>query len=148
VLGIFSTREKLDWRSLAKSSQTCTSLWCTGLSGVHRTVSSARLVRSVNGPLDYNSPKCPVCTRLPGVPAARLANGRPRDQRATRGSANGQQAAPDCPVCHKGYGWQRSASPKKEGNRALFNVWWCTGLSGAPANRRQQGPSKWSSNDS
>jgi hypothetical protein len=29
---------KLDWRSLAKSSQTCTSLWCTGQCPVHRLV--------------------------------------------------------------------------------------------------------------
>jgi hypothetical protein len=43
------------------------------------------------GRRNYNSPDCPVCTRLFGVPAARLANGRPRDQRATRGSTNGQQ---------------------------------------------------------
>jgi hypothetical protein len=33
VLGTLSKREKSDWRSLAKSSQTCTSLWCTRLSG-------------------------------------------------------------------------------------------------------------------
>jgi hypothetical protein len=42
VLGILSNREKSDWRSLAKSSQTCTSLRCTRLSGVHRTVSGAQ----------------------------------------------------------------------------------------------------------
>jgi hypothetical protein len=36
--------------------------------------------------------------------------------------ANGHQAAPDCPVCHGTRGWQRSASPNKEGNHALFTV--------------------------
>jgi hypothetical protein len=55
VLGIFSNREKINWRSLAKSSQTCTSLWCTGLSDVHRIVSSARLMHSVNKPLSGKS---------------------------------------------------------------------------------------------
>jgi hypothetical protein len=43
---------------------------------------------------------------------------------------------------------QRSASPEKEGNRALFTVRWCTGLSGAPTDKRQLWPSKWSSNGS
>lgn len=48
MLGIFSNREKFKWRSLAKSSQTCTSLRCTGQSSVHHTVSSARLGHPVN----------------------------------------------------------------------------------------------------
>jgi hypothetical protein len=43
---------------------------------------------------------------------------------------------------------QRSASPEKEGNRALFTVRWCTGLSDAPTDRRQPKPSKWNSNGS
>jgi hypothetical protein len=30
----------------------------------------------------------------------------------------------------------------------LFTIWWCTGLSGAPTNRRQELPTKWSSNSS
>jgi hypothetical protein len=36
-----------------------------------------------------------LITRLSGVPAVRPANGRPSDQWMTRGSANGQEAAPD-----------------------------------------------------
>jgi hypothetical protein len=93
-------------------------------------MSGARLARSVNRPLsgkrigrrDYNSLDCPVCTGLPSVLAARLANGRPRDQRVTRGSPNGQNVAPDCPVCHDTSGWPRSASLEKEENRTLFTV--------------------------
>jgi hypothetical protein len=48
VLGNFSNQEKFKRRSLAKVSQTCTSLGATdcsvytGLPGVHRTVSSAQ----------------------------------------------------------------------------------------------------------
>jgi hypothetical protein len=30
VIGTLTNRKKSDWRRLAKSSQTCTSLWCTG----------------------------------------------------------------------------------------------------------------------
>jgi hypothetical protein len=48
VLGTLSKREKSDWRSLAKSSQSCTSVRCTGLSGVHRTVSDVQAGASAN----------------------------------------------------------------------------------------------------
>jgi hypothetical protein len=130
VLETLSNRDKSDWRSLAKSSQTCTSLRCTGLSGVHRTVSGAQ----ANAPDEhaalwktlrahvYNLSDCLVRTGLSGVPATRPAKGRPRDQRGIHGPANGQMVTPDCPVCHMARGWQRSASPGKEGNRALFTV--------------------------
>jgi hypothetical protein len=64
---------KLDWSSLAMYSQTCTSLRCTGLSGVHWTVRWANSART---------------------------NGRQHDQRATRGQS---QRSPGrtglCPVC-------------------------------------------------
>jgi hypothetical protein len=38
------------------------------------------------------------CTGLSGEPTVVCANGRPRNPRATRGSSNGWQRAPDCPV--------------------------------------------------
>jgi hypothetical protein len=40
------------------------------------------------------------CTGLSGVAATRPANGRSRDQRATRGLRQRSRGAPDCPVCH------------------------------------------------
>jgi hypothetical protein len=39
------------------------------------------------------------CTGLSGEPTVGRANGRTRNPRATRGRANGQKGAPDCPVC-------------------------------------------------
>jgi heterodisulfide reductase subunit C len=39
------------------------------------------------------------CTRLSGEPTVSRANGRPRNPRMTRGRANGQVGAPNCPVC-------------------------------------------------
>jgi hypothetical protein len=39
------------------------------------------------------------CTGLSGEPTVGQANGRPRNPRVTRGRANGQMGAPDCPVC-------------------------------------------------
>jgi hypothetical protein len=39
------------------------------------------------------------CTGLSGKPMVGWANGRLRNLRVTRGRANGQKGAPDCPVC-------------------------------------------------
>ena len=39
------------------------------------------------------------CTGLSGEPTVASANGWPRNLRATRGSSNSRQGAPDCPVC-------------------------------------------------
>jgi hypothetical protein len=39
------------------------------------------------------------CTGLSGERTVASANGRPRNLRVTRGSSNGRQGAPDCPVC-------------------------------------------------
>jgi hypothetical protein len=65
------------------------------------------------------------------------ANGRPRDQRATRGLHQRLEGHTRLSGVPRGLWLQQSASPKKEGNRALFIVRWGTGLSGAPIDRRQ-----------
>jgi hypothetical protein len=39
------------------------------------------------------------CTGLSDEPTVGQANGQSRNPRATRGRANGQKGAPDCPVC-------------------------------------------------
>jgi hypothetical protein len=70
----------------------------------------------------YNSSICPVCTGLSGVRAARLSNGRPRNQRRPHQPKNDHQVAPDCPMCQVTNGWQRSAWLIKEGNRWLCSV--------------------------
>jgi hypothetical protein len=58
-----------------------------------------------------------VCAGLSGEPTVGRANGRPRDPHETRGRANGQKGAPDCPVCTRQCPVrQRSASPNKEGD--------------------------------
>jgi hypothetical protein len=69
---------RLDWRSLAKSSQTCTSLRCTGLSGVHRIVSDAQAGAATNSLLSGIAKDTLAkihwtvrwCTGLSGEPAA------------------------------------------------------------------------------
>jgi hypothetical protein len=79
--------------------------WCTGLSGEPFTGEVVALGKR-STTYGYKSPDCPVvhrtvrwCTGLSGEPTVGPANGRPRNPRATRGRANGQKGAPDCPVC-------------------------------------------------
>ena len=74
--------------------------WCTGQCPV-RQAGLRELAALGNSPATYgyNSPDCPVCTRLSGEPTVGRANGRPRDLRETCGRANGRKGAPDCPVC-------------------------------------------------
>jgi hypothetical protein len=156
VLGTLSNQIKLDWRSLASPSQTCTRL------RLHRTVRcTPDSVRCQAGVLDklaalgkswgsrgYNSSDCLVWQPRP-------------HQRSAAQSASGVWTSPTVTKPHRTVqcvtglsgvprvSWlQRSASPEREGNRALFTVWWGIGLSGAPTDRRQLWPSKWSSNGS
>jgi hypothetical protein len=102
VLGTLSNQKRLDWRSLATPSQTCTSLRS------HRTVSGAQA--GARGELTtlkkswrsrgYNSPYYPVCTELSGVAAAptptvgRTISGRRVD------FTNNRKVTSDCPVYH------------------------------------------------
>jgi hypothetical protein len=122
---------------------------CTGQCPVCQTGSGelAALGKKLTA-YGYNSPDCPVCTGLSGEPTVSLANGRPRDPRATRGQANSWEGAPDCPVCTRQcpvrqrlQGCQRSASPNKEGNPHRT-------VSGAPSDRRQELPSRIALNGS
>jgi hypothetical protein len=98
------------------------------------------------------------CTGLSGESTAPAANGRPRDQRATRGRANRRLGTPDCPVCTEQCPVRQ---PILRTNGRLLPVWkeiehqtatvvvrWCTGLSGAPLDRRQELPTKLMSNGS
>jgi hypothetical protein len=126
---------------------------------VHRTVSSVPGWFPVNRPLSRNVWRRTAiihrtvwwCTGLSGEPTVVCANGRPRNPRATRGSSNGRQRAPDCPVCigqcpvrqlaHSCNG--RLCQKRKEigTGQATVAVRWCTGLSGAPTDTRQVWPS-------
>jgi hypothetical protein len=102
---------------------------------VHQTVSggapdSVRCARLNSGEqaalgrslatIGYNSPDCLVCTGLSGEPTVCLGNGRPRNPRVTRGRANGQVGAPDCPVCT---GHVRCANGSQAANGRLRHFW-------------------------
>jgi hypothetical protein len=144
---------RLYWRSLAKSSQTCTSLWCTGHCPVprqaHRQTRCSR-----------ESPRTPQLkfTGLFGEPIA---------SKPTVGCAIGAQSmgnawpeptvtrqhrtvrcAPDSVRFAK---WTEGSTVSftKEGKKSCtVHVRWCTGLSGAPTNRKQKLPTKWRSKGS
>jgi hypothetical protein len=99
--------------------------WCTGLSG-EPTVANATVGHQIRG--------------------RRVAH------------ANGRLRAPDCPVCT---GQCPMRQPARRSNGRLRQEWkeirtrhttvavrWCTGLSGAPPDRRQELPSLFGSNGS
>jgi hypothetical protein len=92
---------------VARSSQESAQSGCTGLSGgAPDSVRCARLTQAnllLSGNRRRRTAKIHRtvrwCTGLSGEPTVSRANGRPWNPRATRGRANGQKGAPDCPVC-------------------------------------------------
>jgi hypothetical protein len=139
------------WLSSAKVSAVWvhrTVRWCTGQCPV-RQAGSGELAALGNEltAYGYNSPDCPVCTGLSGEPTVGRANGRLRDLRKTRGRANDRVGAPDCPVCTRQCPVRqrlpgansRLRLRRKEIRTGQCPV--CTGLSGAPGDRRQDLPS-------
>jgi hypothetical protein len=110
---------------LAEFSQNITSLWHTGLSRAQAgSAMNSSLSGKSKGIAAKNHRTVRWCTELSGEPMAPAASGRRRDQRATRGRANGGMVTPDCPVCTglsgapRGPRAQWLASPEKEGDRA------------------------------
>jgi hypothetical protein len=90
-------------------------------------------------------------TGLSGESTAPAANGRLRDQRATRGLANGRMVTPDSPMCQqirRSNGRLRQKRKEIAHRTATVAIRWCTGLSGAPLYTRQELPSKLISNGS
>jgi hypothetical protein len=95
---------KLDWRSLAKSNQTSTSLRYTGLSGVHRIVSGAQAGPAANsllsgiseGIVAKNHRTVQWRTELSGEPTAPapMVGSAISGRRVAR--ANSHQDARDC----------------------------------------------------
>jgi hypothetical protein len=124
---------------------------CTG-----RTVSGAKAsfpgkhaaLEKSSARRGYNSPDCPVCHRAVQCASRAHTKGRQRNQRATCGPRQRSECRTGLSGVPRASWLQRSISPQKEGNHALFPVQWCTGLSSAPTDRRQLWPSKWNSNGS
>jgi hypothetical protein len=131
------------------------SVWHTGLSGgAPDSVRCARLNSGEQAALGKSWRRTAIihrtvrwCTGLSGEPTAASAtvDRAIHGQRVAR--ANGQQGAPDCPVCTGQCPVRQSArrcngrlsqKRKKIVHRtATVTVRWCTGLFGAPPDRRQ-----------
>jgi hypothetical protein len=105
---------------LAKSSQTCTSLRCTVLSG-------ARLAHPVNMPLlgkshgtaaiIHRTIRCASCA-LRQRSAARSVGATCAQPTVTRPHRR-IGVPPNCPVCHGTRGWQRSACQTRRESRTI-----------------------------
>ena len=147
-------------------SQQAVSVWGTGLSGgAPDSVRCARLPRPEDAALGnlptaygYNSPDCPVCTGPSGETmvglgqrsAARSARDTWPSQRSEGGHRT-VRCAPDCPVRHRLPDLQRPAMVDcvVYGNKSgTGQCPVCTGLSGAPDDRRQGWPSRFVLNGS
>jgi hypothetical protein len=114
---------------------------------VHRTVRCARLASGELPALGFRRRRTTInhrtvrwCTELSGEPTVGWANGRLRNLRVTRGRANGQKGALDCPVC-TGQCPVRQRLQIVNGRLRQNRKEICTRLSGAPVDRRQELPS-------
>jgi hypothetical protein len=125
--------------------------WCTGLSGESSaTNSSVSGIKKGDMAIIHRTVRW--CTGLSIEPTVASANGRPRNLRATRGLLQQSAGAPDCPVCtgqcpvrqraRRSNGRMRPIWKEIAHQTATGSVRWCTGLSGAPLDRRQELPSK------
>jgi hypothetical protein len=109
-------------KKLAVYSQKAARSGCTILSGGVRCTRLASVNWLLSGLRRWctaiNHRTVRWCTGLSGEPTVGRANCRPRNPRATRGRANGQKGAPDCPMCTGLSGaptaprLQRSAAPE------------------------------------
>ena len=153
-------------KELAVYSQLLLGLGAPDCPVVHRTVSGVPYWLPANWPLSRKLRGCTAiihrtvrwCTGLSGEPtAASTTVGRTIHARHVA-HANSRLGAPDCPVCT---GQCPVRQPARRFNGRLRQEWkeirighatvavrWCTGLSGAPPDRRQELPSLLASNDS
>jgi hypothetical protein len=123
--------------------------WCTELfGGAPDSVRCARLAlvkRPLSGFRRWRTAKNHRtvwwCTGLSGEPTVGQANGRPRNPRVTSGRANSLMGAPDSVRCANGSKSSTVGCARIGKKSASDSVRWCTGLSGAPVDRRQELPS-------
>jgi hypothetical protein len=121
---------------------------------VHRTVSGAPGWSNVNWLLSGKERGNVAiihwtvrwCTGLSGEPTEPAANGRPRDQRATRGPR--QRSVGHTGPVPRPNGRLRPIWKEIAHRTATVAVRWCTGLPGAPLDRRQELSTKLMSNGS
>jgi hypothetical protein len=147
---------KLDWRSLAKSSQTCTSLRCTEQCPVHRLVQqrtrcsreSARASWLKITGLSGDAPDCLVSQQRPRQRSAVRSAGDAWPEPTVTKPHRTVRCAPDSVRCAKGTEGSTVGFARKGMKSGTIHVRWCTGLPGAPTDRKQELSTKWRSNGS
>jgi hypothetical protein len=124
--------------------------WCTGQCPV-RQAGSSELAALGNSPATYgyNSPDCPVCTGLSGEPTVgrAICAGHMAEPMARRGHRT-VRCAPDMSGAPTAL-WLPTVGFATEGRKSgTGQCPVCTGLSGAPDDRRQELPSQIALNGS
>jgi hypothetical protein len=122
--------------------------WCTGLSGEPFTGEVVALGKRLTA-YDYKSPDCPVvhrtirwCTGLSGEPTVgRVIHARRVAEPTVRRGHRTVRCAPDSVQCANGSGSSTVGCATEGKKSAPDSVRWCTGLSGALGDRRQELPS-------
>jgi hypothetical protein len=126
---------------LARAAKTLLSLgapdsvWCARLALVNWPLSGTQRRRTA---IIHRTVRW--CTGLSGEPTVGRANGRPRNPRVTRGRANDLMGAPDSVRCANGSKSSTVGCARTGKKSAPDSVRWCTRLSGAPVDRRQELP--------
>jgi hypothetical protein len=114
--------------------------WCTGLSGEPFTGEVVALGKRLTT-YGYKSLDCPVSQRSAGPTVGRGIRAR-RVAEPTVGRGHRTiQCAPDSVRCANGSGSSMVGCATDGKKSAPDSVRWCTGLSGAPGDRRQELPS-------
>ena len=113
--------------------------WCTGQCPVCQAGSGELAApRNKLTAYDYNSPDCPVCTGLSGEPTVgRAIRARHVAKPTVRRGHRTVWCAPGSVRCANGSKAPTVGFAKEGKKSASDSVRWCTGLSGAPPDRRQ-----------
>jgi hypothetical protein len=119
---------------------------------VHRTVSGALgwlwrtgCSRVSSVAYDYKSPDCPVSQQSAGPTVGRVIRAQHVAEPTVRRGHRSVRCAPDSVRCSNGFESPTVGCARIGKKSAPDSVRWCTGLSGAPDNKRQELPS-WNQN--
>jgi hypothetical protein len=116
--------------------------WCTGQCPVRQAgVCQLAALGTSMAVYDYKSPHCPVSQWSAGPTVGRVIRARRVAEPTVRRGHRTVRCAPDSVRCANGSGTSTVGCAKTGKKPALDSVRWCTGLSGAPVDRRQELPS-------
>jgi hypothetical protein len=140
------------WKRLGWAAKTLRSLGAPDCPVVHRTVSGAPdwlwrtgCSRVSSAAYDYKSPDCPVSQQSAGPTVGRVIRARRvaeptvrRGHRTVRCVPDSVRCVPDSVRCANGSESSTVGCAKIGKKSAPDSVRWCTGLSGALVDRRQE----------